>query len=115
MKKRKKPFTEEDCCRGMFDDVPDGKETNEGFVAIVPMRNLDTPYKKPDYQLFRLGTGFGCSPTLSGRACYGRLCVNGARVRFEREDLLGIANEEATKYAEELEKEWQQKKNELEM
>ncbi len=99
----------------MYDKLPEGRHDNEGLVAILPLEHFKPEYRKAENQLFRLGCGFGCTPTASGRACYGHYCVDGERVRQNREDFIGIANEEATKYAEELEKEWQQKKNELEM
>lgn len=116
MKKRTEPFTGEDCCRTMYAKIPDGSYDNVGKVGIIKLETLDPKYQKPDYQLFRLRSGFGCCPTAGGNACMGTFCIDGERTRWERFNFIGIANEEVTKYAEELERKWQkEKQNEAEM
>ncbi len=111
MEKRTAPFTAEDCCRTMYQPVPNGGVNNEGLVAVLKLETL-----KPEYQLFRLSGGFGCRPSAGGNACFGRYCDDGEETREERYNFIGIANEETTKFAEELESKWQkEKQNEAEM
>ena len=116
MEKRTEPFTGADCCRTMYQPVPNGMGTNEGLVAILKLTTFKPEYQTPDNQLFRQKGGFGCSPTTGGNACFGTYCLDGEEVRQERFQFIGIANEEVTKYAEELESQWkQEKENEVEM
>ena len=96
----KEVFTEKNCIRGMFDT---SVETNKGLIAIIKPEILSDDFDDRDYQLVRLVGGFGCMPTTSGNACYIYFCKDGTKVRVERYQLLGIADEETTKYAEELE------------
>ena len=111
-----KEFTRENSIRTMFEHIPTGEDNNEGKVAIIAMEHLDEKYQKPEYQLFRLSSGFGCRPSAGGNACFGKYCIDGEHTREERFNFIGIANEEVTKYAEELESKWQQeKKSEAEM
>lgn len=99
-------FTKADCCRSMYEKLPEGEISNRGKVGIISMECLAKDYRKPEYQLFRLEGGFGCSPTNGGNACYGKFCADGSEARMERFDFLGIANAEAEKIAEELEAGW---------
>ena len=116
MEKKMKPFTREDCCRTMYQPVPYGGFDNEGLVAILKSDILKPEFQKPEYQLFRLSSGIGCRPSAGGNACFGKYCIDGEHTREERFNFIGIANEEVTKYAEELESKWQkQKQNEAEM
>ena len=116
MEKRTEPFTSADCCRTMYQPVPNGGFDNEGLVAILKLDILKPEFQKPEYQLFRLSSGFGCRPSAGGNACFGKYCIDGEHTREERYNFIGIANEEVTKYAEELESKWQQeKKSEAEM
>lgn len=101
-----KEFTKADCCRSMYDEVPEGETDNKGKVCILPLDFLSEDYKKPEYQLFRIGSGFGCTPTGRGNACYGYFCANGDECRIEKYEFLGVANAEAEKIAEELEAGW---------
>lgn len=116
MGKRTEPFTDADCCRTMYQAVPNGGLNNEGLVAILKLEILKPEFQKPEYQLFRLSGGFGCRPSSGGNACFGRYCDDGEYTREEQFNFIGIANEETTRFAEELESKWQQeKKNEAEM
>ena len=99
-------FTKADCCRSMYEKLPEGETSNRGKVGIISMECLAQDYKKPEYQLFRLEGGFGCSPTNGGNACFGKFCADGSEARMERFDFLGIANAEVEKIAEELEAGW---------
>lgn len=104
--KELREFTKADCCRSMYDEVPEGETDNRGKVCILPLDFLSADYRKPEYQLFRIGSGFGCTPTGRGNACYGYFCANGDECRIEKYDFLGVANDEAVKIAEELEEGW---------
>lgn len=99
-------FTKADCCRSMYEKLPEGETSNRGKVGIISMECLAADYRKPEYQLFRLEGGFGCSPTNGGNACFGKFCADGSEARMERFDFLGIANAEVEKIAEELEAGW---------
>ena len=98
-------FTKKNCIRSMLDT---SVETNKGLIAILKPELLNDDYKvgdykDGDYQLVRLTGGFGCMPTALGNTCYIYFCKDGTKTKFERYQFLGIADEEATKYAEELE------------
>lgn len=99
-------FTKADCCRSMYEKLPEGETSNRGKVGIISIECLANDYRKPEYQLFRLEGGFGCSPTNGGNACFGKFCADGSEARMERFDFLGIANAEVEKIAEELEAGW---------
>ncbi len=100
-------FTGNNCIRSMYEPIADKKqENNEGLVAIIKLKTLSEEYRKPEYQLFRLTGGFGCTPTSSGNACYGYFCKDGEETRWERQNFIGIANADAVKIAEQLESEW---------
>lgn len=96
----KRILTKEDCCRDMYDS---SVESNVGCIAILKPEVLKPKYREAKYQLLRLRSGFGCSPTGSGNACISTCCADGEIARWERYQFLGIANEETVKYAEELE------------
>lgn len=93
-------LSKENCCRSMYDT---SVETNEGCIAILNPEMLCDCHREKDLQLVRLNGGFGCDPTVSGNACFVRFCKDGTKTRIERYHLLGIADEETTKYALELE------------
>ena len=57
MEKRTEPFTGVDCCRTMYQPVPNGGFDNEGLVAILKLDILKPEFQKPEYQLFRLSSG----------------------------------------------------------
>lgn len=101
-----KEFTKADCCRTMYEAPADGALDNSGKVCIIPLDKLCEKYRKPEYQLSRVQSGFGVTPSASGNACYGYFCADGERCRWERYNFLGVANAEAEKIAEELEAGW---------
>lgn len=101
-----KEFTKADCCRSMYDEVPEGKTDNSGKVCIIPLEKLDKRFRKPEYQLFRVQAGFGVRPSASGNACYGHFCIDGEQCRWERFNFLGVGNAEVEKIAEQLEAGW---------
>ncbi len=65
-----------------------------GKIAVLKTEILKDEYKTPDYQLFYCTDGFGCSPTASGRAVYGEFVKDGERVRYNREDFIGVLKPE---------------------
>ena len=99
-----KTFTSKDCVRSMFHEAPD--DSNAGFVGILNNEILAPEYQKPEFQLFRIYGGFGASPSKMGNAVFGYFCADGEECRFDRRQFIGIANEEVTRYADELEKQW---------
>ena len=101
-----KEFTKADCCRSLYDDLPEGKTDNEGCVCIIPLDKLEKKYRKPEYQLFRIQSGFGTRPSARGNACYGYFCADGEQCRWERYKFLGVGNAEVEKIAEKLEAGW---------
>jgi hypothetical protein len=90
----------------MYDEAPN--DSNEGCVGILKVETFKPEYQKPQYQLFRIQCGFGASPSKMGNAVFGYFCVDGEECRQERYDFIGIANEDVTRYAEELEKAWKE-------
>lgn len=99
-------FTREDCIRSMYDEAPD--DSNVGCVGILKVKTFKPEYQKPEYQLFRICGGFGSSPSKMGNAVFGYFCADGEECRWERYQFIGIADELATEYADELEKQWKQ-------
>ena len=101
-----KIFTREDCVRSMYHEAPN--DSNAGCVGIIKLETLVPEYQEPEFQLFRIWGGFGASPSKMGNAVFGYFCADGEECRQERHYFIGIANEEVTKYAEELEKKWKE-------
>ena len=99
-----KLFTSEDCIRSMYADAPN--DDNSGCVGILKVETFKPEYQKPEFQLFRIEGGFGASPSKMGNAVIGYFCADGEECRQEKYQFIGIANEEVTRYAEELEKAW---------
>lgn len=101
-----KTFTSKDCIRSMHDEAPN--DSNAGCVGILKIETFKPEYQQPEYQLFRILGGFGASPSKMGNAVFGYFCADGEECRQERRNFIGIANEEVTRYAEELEKQWKE-------
>lgn len=78
-------------------------DSNEGCVGIINADWFKAEYRIPDNQLFRIHGGFGASPSKMGNAVFGEFCADGEQCRVERYNFIGIADEETTKYAEQLE------------
>lgn len=94
-------FTGKDCIRTMYDPIPSGAINNEGLWAILKPSALKENFRTPHFQLYKLIGGFGCRPSAGGNACFG-FFTDGTKTRMERYDFIGIANEETSKYAENL-------------
>ena len=82
----------------MFDHrhrVPDSEMSDyTGKILILRDDVLAEEYKSPDYQLFRAGSGFGCDPSSSGRAVFGKFLADGEETRFNRGDFVGVLDEQ---------------------
>ena len=70
------------------------EENYEGKLLILKPSVLRDEYKTPDYQLFYAATGFGCSPTASGRKVYGVFLKDGEKACFNRDCFFGVINDE---------------------
>ena len=101
----KELFTEKNICRTMYDEI----ESNIGCVAILKGEVLCEAHRTSDNQLVRLKGGYGCDPGSYGQACFVKFCKDGKTNRLERYDFIGIADEETTAYAEELERKYEEK------
>lgn len=55
---------------------------------------LKDEYKSPDHQLFYCTDRSGCSPTASDMAVYGEFVKDGEKVRYNREDFIGVLKSE---------------------
>ena len=99
-------FTAKNCVRSMYDAVEG--DSNEGCVGIIKAEWFKANCRIPDNQLFRINGGFGASPSKMGNAVFGEFCVDGEHCRVERGDFIVIADEETTKYAEQLEAKWKE-------
>ncbi len=49
---------------------------------------------KPENQLWYAESGFGCSPTASGRAVYATCLGDGEKARWDRADFIGVLDEQ---------------------
>ncbi len=65
-----------------------------GKVLVINPTWLGDDYKQPEYQLFLARSGFGCSPTASGRKVYGEFLYDGEKTHLNRSDFLGVIKEE---------------------
>ena len=97
-------FTEKNCVRSMYEAVEG--DSNVGCVGIIKAEWLKVEHRIPDNQLFRISGGFGSSPSKMGNAVFGEFCVDGENCGIGRYNFIGIADEETTKYAEQLEAKW---------
>jgi hypothetical protein len=90
----------------MYDEAPN--DSNAGCVGILKLDTFKPEYQQPKFQLFRILGGFGASPSKMGNAVMGYFCADGEECRQERYQFIGIANEEVTRYADKLEKQWKE-------
>ena len=80
---------------GLFDHThcTDEGDYKEKLLVLKPSVLVDE-YKSPDYQLFYAQSGFGCSPTASGRKVFGFFLKDGENTNFNRGDFLGVIRDE---------------------
>ena len=69
-------------------------EELEGKVLVMSPFTLKESYWAPENQLWLAGGGFGCSPTAAGRAVYATCLGDGEHTRWNREDFIGILDEQ---------------------
>lgn len=65
-----------------------------GKVLALSPNALKEQYWSPQNQLWLAQSGFGCSPTASGRAVYGICLGDGEKARWNRNEFLGVVKEE---------------------
>ena len=71
-------------------------------LLIIKAEVLKEEFRTPENQLFLASSGFGCSPTSSGRKVYGQFLNDGEKTHFDRSDFVGIiSNEYIPEWAEE--------------
>lgn len=63
-------------------------------LIIVDPKNLSPEYRSADHQLQICLGGFGASPNSRGNAVYCKDLYSGEESRFERYNILGVANPE---------------------
>ena len=80
------PLTAADC-------VPGGlKEDLQGKVIVIKPEVLAPEYRSADYMLKICSGGFGAKPDSRGSAVYCKDLYTGEQARFERRDVLGVAD-----------------------
>ena len=65
-----------------------------GKLLILRDTSLSEEYRTPENQLFLAESGFGCSPTTSGRKIMGEFLNDGEKAQFYRQDFIGVAADE---------------------
>ena len=66
----------------------------ENKILVLNLFGIKDEYKKPEYQLFFAQSGFGCSPTASGRKVFGTFLYDGEKTNFDRSRFLGVLKPE---------------------
>ena len=61
-----------------------------GKVLILDPTILKDEFKTPNHQLFLAVSGYGCSPTASGRKVFGRFLYDDEETCFQRNDFIGV-------------------------
>ncbi len=83
---------------GLFDHshcVPGSREQDyTGRVLVLSPDTLKESCWKPENQLWYAESGFGCSPTASGRAVYATCLGDGEKARWDRADFIGVLDEQ---------------------
>ena len=72
---------------------PTGLDFENKILVLNPF-GIKDEYKKPEYQLFFTQSGFGCSPTASGRKVFGTFLYDGEKTNFDRSRFLGVLKPE---------------------
>lgn len=88
--------------------IPTDNLNFENKIMVLNPFGIKDEYKTPDFQLFLVQSGFGCSPTASGRQVYGRFLADGEYTHFERSRFIGqLKPELVPDWAKEKVKEFQ--------
>lgn len=80
-------LTADDCINGTANGDIKGK------IIIIKPEVLSPEYRRSDHQLKLVQGGFGASPNSRGNAVYCKDLYSGKESRFERCDVLGVADE----------------------
>lgn len=72
----------------------DDPQDYTGKLLIIRDTSLKEEYRTPENQLFLAESGFGCSPTASGRKVYGQFLSDGEKTQFYRQDFIGVIADE---------------------
>ena len=78
----------EQCSAGMYSGDTVGK------VLVMKPDTLKEQYWTQQSQLWLATGGFGCDPKASGRAIYGVCLADGEQARWNREDFIGVLDEQ---------------------
>ena len=81
------PILPEDCVPGGLDADITGK------VVAIRQEVLSPEFRGLSHQIHLATGGFGCSPDSRGRAVYCTNLYSGEKIRFAREDVLGVVTE----------------------
>ena len=82
-------LTEADCLPGSH------RENYTGKLVILAPSSLAPEYRSSDFQLGCATGGFGCKPASRGSAVFFRELYSGETSRWDRRDILGIADPKA--------------------
>lgn len=81
-------FDRSHCSTGMYE------ENVEGKVLVMDPSTLKESCWRQEDQLWLAEGGFGCDPKSSGRAIYAVCLSDGEKTRWNREDFLGVLDEQ---------------------
>ena len=65
-----------------------------GKVLVLSPDAIKENYWQVENMLWEANTGFGCSPTARGRAVYATCLGDGERARWDRNDFLGVLDDQ---------------------
>ena len=65
-----------------------------GKVLVLSLNALREQYWGQEHQLWYAQSGFGCKPHSSGRAIFATSLMDGETARWNREDFIGVLNDE---------------------
>ncbi len=85
----KKLFTMEDCIKDSY-----YKEDYEGKIIVMRPEVLKDQYRDERFQLWLGGSGFGCDPSLRGRAVFATCLYDNEHAEWRRENFLGTIKPE---------------------
>lgn len=81
---RTEMFTVENC------NKREGDYNNK--IVLLSPKTLNAESQRPELQIFLATGGFGCNPESLGNAVYGEFLHDGERCRWERYNIIGVAN-----------------------
>lgn len=85
----KKLFTLEDCAKDSY-----YKEDYEGKIIVMSPKVLKNRYHDEHFQLWLASYGFGCDPSLRGRAVFATCLYDNEYAEWRRENFLGTIKPE---------------------